>query len=567
RKDQLDLDEASLRSKLAELLVEVRSGRAGGDKLERLISDTNEGSLSENKIQNFINSNEDIAEKITYAKMLQHEGVIYVGAPGHGQSLETAKMERLQSEIYILFWASLSSDTKDRNWTDNKHYFLRLVKQNNDLATGAKKDMIRFIAADLDMRPELNDQEHVAKGTRICLFKNGKYIHQNVLLDYITHNDRCLIKPTEPVQLVVNKPNKGVILEVRCPGSLSGYCDSKDDQTWQCYKCDELIEHDKDLEKLLEKLRPMKEMNILILGETGVGKSTWINGLVNYMTFKSLDDAEQNKSLSLIASSFTITDINFKQYKIKIGDDKNEVMVAGQSTTQEPKAYALDWGKKHVRLIDTPGIGDTRGLEQDKENFDAILRYISNLDELHGICILLKPNTSKLTVMFQYCVKELLTHLHKSASNNIVFCFTNTRSTFYRPAYTLPALKTLLNENKDVNIELSKHTIYCMDNESFRFLCAIHNGIKFEQFYKHDCSVSWDKSVAETNRLFEHIDGLKPHKIWNTLSLNDARKVILSLTKPMADISKNVQTNIAIIDDKKAEITSSKKAQKELLGK
>ncbi|CAG2172750.1 unnamed protein product [Oppiella nova] len=397
RKDQLDSDEASLRSKLAVLLVEVRSGRAGGDKLEKLISDTNEGSLSENKIQNFINSNEDIADKITYAKMLQHEGVIYVGAPGHGQSLETAKMERLQSEIYILFWASLSSDTKDRDWTDNKHHFLRLAKQNNDLATDRKKDTTRFIAADLDMRPELNDQEHVSSGTRICLFKNGKYIHQNILLDYITNYDRCLIKPTESVHLVVHKPNKH-----------------------------------KDLAKLLEKLRPMKEMNILILGETGVGKSTWINGLVNYMTFKSLDDAEQNKSLSLIASSFTITDENYKQVKIKIGDDKNEVMAAGQSATQEPKAYVLDWGKKHVRLIDTPGIGDTRGLDQDKENFDAILRYISNLDELHGICILLKPNNARLTVMFQFCVKELLTHLHKSASNNIVFCFTNARSTFYR---------------------------------------------------------------------------------------------------------------------------------------
>ncbi|CAG2178360.1 unnamed protein product, partial [Oppiella nova] len=103
-----------------------------------------------------------------------------------------------------------------------------------------------------------------------------------------------------------------------------------------------------------------------------------------------------------------------------------------------------------------------------------------------------------------------------------------------------------------------------MDNESFRFLCAIHNGIKFEQDDKHNFSVSWDKSVAETNRLFEHIDGLKPHNTRDTLSLNDARKVILNLTKPMADISKNVQTNIAIINDKMIEITSSKEAQKGL---
>ncbi len=74
-----------------------------------------------------------------------------------------------------------------------------------------------------------------------------------------------------------------------------------------------------------------------------------------------------------------------------------------------------------------------RGIEQDKENFQNILAYISYYEEIHGICILLKPNNSRLTVMFEFCVKELLTHLHKSAAANILFCFTNARSTNYRP--------------------------------------------------------------------------------------------------------------------------------------
>ena len=311
----------------------------------------------------------------------------------------------------------------------------------------------------------------------------------------------------------------------------------------------------------------MKEMNILILGETGVGKSTWINGLVNYLTFKSLDEAAHNKPLSLIASSFTMTDENFEQREIKIGSDKNEVHTIGQSATQSPKAYAFDRGTTLVRLIDTPGIGDTRGPEQDKKNFEQILSYIANLSELHGICILLKPNNARLTLMFKFCIKELLTHLHKSASDNIVFCFTNARSTFYRPGDTLPALKSLLEQNKDITIKLCKDTIYCMDNESFRFLCAIHNGVQFDAEEKRNFAVSWDKSVAESNRLFAHVEGIKPHSTKDTISLNDARNVILNLTRPMADISKNIQTNIAIIDDKKKEVQSSKLSHKELMDK
>ena len=92
----------------------------------------------------------------------------------------------------------------------------------------------------------------------------------------------------------------------------------------------------------------------------------------------------------------------------------------------------LNVSEKTIRLIDTPGIGDCRGADQDALNFSAILRYIANIPEIHGICILLKPNNSRMNIVFKYCINELLTHLHVSAAQNIAFCFTNARSTFYR---------------------------------------------------------------------------------------------------------------------------------------
>ncbi len=49
------------------------------------------------------------------------------------------------------------------------------------------------------------------------------------------------------------------------------------------------------------------------------------------------------------------------------------------------------------------------------------------MDYLNGVCILLKPNVSRLSLQFRYCFKELMVHLHKSALPNILFCFTNTR--------------------------------------------------------------------------------------------------------------------------------------------
>ena len=341
------------------------------------------------------------------------------------------------------------------------------------------------------------------------------------------------------------------------------------------YKCNRRC-HGKDfktfpdghVKNVMKEVKPKQEMNILILGETGVGKSTWINSIVNYMTYPSLDVArKQENLLSLIGATFTITDENFEETDIKIGDDKNEVHGGGQSATQSPKAYVFEHEEKLIRLIDTPGIGDTRGIEQDKKNFDVILKYLANLDKLNGICILLKPNNARLTVMFRFCIKELLTHLHKDAGRNIVFCFTNARGTFYKPGDTLPPLKKLLQESKNAEIQLNKNNVYCMDNEAFRFLCALHHGIEFDENDMKNYSASWDKSVAETTRMFDMIATLKPHKLKETISLNEARKVIVTLTKPMADISQNIQANIAVVEDKKREIETSKLSQAELAKK
>lgn len=153
---------------------------------------------------------------------------------------------------------------------------------------------------------------------------------------------------------------------------------------------------------------------------------------------------------------------------ISFGKDDNEVCVTGQSATQFPQKYTFETENEWIHLIDTPGIGDCRGVEQDKKNFANTLDFLTSYDKINAVVVLLKPNNSRLTVAFSFCVVELLTHLHKSLVSNIIFAYTNSRSTMYRPGDTLPALKKLLEQYNITMDHSAKLNHFCFDNESFR---------------------------------------------------------------------------------------------------
>lgn len=165
------------------------------------------------------------------------------------------------------------------------------------------------------------------------------------------------------------------------------------------------------------------------LGESGVGKSTFINALSNYFAYADFEDAEKGLIKCLIPAYFTITDENFNQVKIELGNDSNESRETGKAATQFAKSHFIDIGNNiSWHIIDTPGIGDPDGFEKDKINFLNTIKYISSYKSLNSICVLMKPNNARLDLHFRYCFKELLVHLHRNAAPNIVFCFTNSRS-------------------------------------------------------------------------------------------------------------------------------------------
>ena len=286
-----------------------------------------------------------------------------------------------------------------------------------------------------------------------------------------------------------------------------------------------------------------KEINILFLGETGVGKSTLINALATYMHFSTLSDAEAAGGFFPVSLTFSVTDpITYRRRTISTGYDANEQNNGeGASVTLCPTAYVLDLENIRINLIDTPGVKSTHGSSRDKINAHNILAFVSAYEKIDLICVVVKPNEARLTENFENCLREILRNLHDSACSNVVFCVTFCKASNYGPGDTCGVLATFCSRQPKLrDLELSPRTVFCFENETVRYLaeCLPYNDARWS------VEQSWRKSVETAKRLLQLAVELKPHSVIETLSLNNARRVIVALCQPLVQTAKCVAVNV-----------------------
>ncbi|XP_041461184.1 uncharacterized protein LOC121412439 [Lytechinus variegatus] len=549
---------------LQNVVKSIRSGKGDSSVLEEFLSKIDSHEIS---TSNYENEFTPYLRKVRNVRSMLEKGIKYVGKKD-----ELVKDGRENSFVFYIPKCG-SRDVVEKN----RVYFMRLLSSLSDGET------CQFIVADQEIAPSSIWPDYINEPT-IEKYVNGMRTSEDLYKEEGKFLEMCMIQVVNPHPDDHISRDK-TIVKIRCPNTLAGEGSGciGDPDTWICSNCKQTVEygtlskmfycrcgkskpkdsyfrcndphHGMDfvrypeaiLHDNLSRLEPVQEMNILILGETGVGKSTWINGFQNYLKFANLTEAMETKEFdALVPSSFILTKDD-EQREINIGTrDRNEEQEVGSSATKEPRSYVFKVGDKLLRLIDTPGIGDTGGIEQDKINMNKILSYLTYFSQLHAICILLEPNKSRLTPMFRFCIQELLVQLHNSAKNNIVFCFTHARQTFYQPGDTLPALNKEL-ENRNVGIQVTKDKYFCFDNEPFRFLACIKNGVMFNEADIATYSSSWDRSVEETMRLLKYVESeLTPHNVKETIGMNEARRIILAMGKPLAEVANTINQNVEV---------------------
>jgi GTPase SAR1 family protein len=589
--------ETRLQSQYASSLRDVREGTAEETSLWAVLESFEKGETAIHRLASV--DSRAHTEKTQLIQALIAKGAKYVGFNGESLDLQLGCARNV--DVYV-FYFSENARRSTELWKQNVSLIYQLLDSNRQA---------RIILSDCDAFGEHLPQP------RIALFHNSEEIIEDVLEDRKISASRST---TRYVRAHLDrsgapKPPSRILVKMPCPGPNCSLTATHD---WICATCNCQIEYghtdqyiycdcgrcdyrhwsfkcsgrrhgmdygkfdDSRLVSILTALEPFEELNILILGRTGVGKSTWINAFANYLMFPTLDDALSEGQLCWhIPFAFQTYNVNaageFEDVKVKVGFEEMAGQLtrptavgpdehdgtSGASATQRTAVHRIQIGNCLLRLIDTPGVGDTRGASQDKENMADILSVLRSYNKLHGILILLKPNDQKLDFMFKFCVQELLTHLHRDAAKNLAFGFTNTRGTNYMPGDTFDPLRKLLQRFKDVEITLRKHNVYCFDSESFRYLAAQKQHNK-SLGHLDENRASWNYSVQESKRLIDYFRSLPPHRVTSTVNLYETRHRIVGMTEPMAAIAETIRSTISVNEDEIQDLLLNENKKKDL---
>ena len=248
--------------------------------------------------------------------------------------------------------------------------------------------------------------------------------------------------------------------------------------------------------------------NIMVIGETGTGKSTWINALINYLQGIQF---EEKIRYNLFDEKKLQRDYE------KIHGKKPD----GSSVTDVPGVYNIEptiLYNNPIRIVDTAGYGDIRNNE--RVNYDEkITKDIqelfesSTIENLNAICLLFKASETRVHERTKYVINKLLSLFGQEVKNNIVIIFT-----FSTSSTDIPAMKTLKDKTSPFAQHLGgieNYKYFCFNSKTY----FTDNNIE-DSNLRTKIEIEYQDNIKNFGSFLKYIFGL------SRISLESTKKVI-----------------------------------------
>lgn len=237
--------------------------------------------------------------------------------------------------------------------------------------------------------------------------------------------------------------------------------------------------------------------NILIIGETGVGKSTWIHCLLNHL--EKVDIDENFRYVLFDEKKMQL------EYEIKYGK-KNQ----GCAVADKPEVYNIPPNETYpcpLRIIDTCGFGDTRGIEFDNKFIKDMKNLFDNSEiyDLKAICLIFIATDTRMHSRNDYIINKLLSFFSDDFLKNFIIIFT-----FADSLTNIPAINVL-----KVNLSFAQIFEDIENYPKFSF-----NNIA----YFIDDRINYDSLFNDNTRNFNHF--LQYLKELEPISLENTKKIM-----------------------------------------
>ncbi|XP_030579767.1 uncharacterized protein LOC115776291 [Archocentrus centrarchus] len=265
---------------------------------------------------------------------------------------------------------------------------------------------------------------------------------------------------------------------------------------------------------------------ILVVGETGAGKSTLINALLNYSMGVKFEDEVW----------FQIVEKeNRNQYESQTSD---VIVYEIFGYEDETLPYSLT-------IIDTPGYGDTRGIEHDDIISHKLLHLFRSEDgvhEVHSVGVVMKSTDNRLSDRTMYAFDSVMSLFGRDVENNIVVLITHSNGR--RPKNALQAVEAA--KHKYAQNEKNEPAYFLFDN------CQDEQRKeKYENFLKN----AYELSERGMREFIAFLGKTAPQKLEKTVEVLNER---IKLTACI----QNIQERIKMTEAKQTEIRQIQEALK-----